>query len=519
MHKESVQYSGGMVNSLQYVVCCFAFLQPLVHRSYGEISIVQPPITQTILPGMTANFNCTANNIAQWQINGSKIKNGAWPSGITETHNETIDEVTFKIITVLTLQVDGSPANNATRIECFAYSTSVETSPTAYIIIAGPPLPPHPRIALLNATALQLNWDKPFTWTTVADILNYTIRMYNSSGDQWKNWTVGPSVNAIAVVKEGAMVEQCAELFFDVSATNVVGESRFLTVSGGFPIVIKWSDQNGTVRLSSFASYNRDGTTLVTVRVAPPTMCSYQIAKYDVTISDISAGTQLAAASVVRSYGAGEYVDIPITLNLAIKEMKTYYAILTVHSMGSTSLQAIATFNISPSLIPTNDINVDGIQTQVLIGAIVGSSLGVFLLLILVAIILVLCRVRKAKTLKRECVTDHYYQSQPMEQSESFIRSHPPSESIYEHIQDCQGQSKECILAADEKTNFRSSSTQFVQMAVIDAPPLPLLTERALHTPDGDYIDMKALAMTEAAPDGSNCGGFSIPCGHLRETL
>lgn len=77
-------------------------------------------------------------------------------------------------------------------------------------------------------------------------------------------------------------------------------------------------------------------------------MCSYQIAKYDVTISDISAGTQLAAASVVRSYGAGEYVDIPITLNLAIKEMKTYYAILAVHSMGSTSLQAIATFSMFP---------------------------------------------------------------------------------------------------------------------------------------------------------------------------
>ena len=101
---------------------------------------------------------------------------------------------------------------------------------------AGPPLPPHPTMTLLNATTLQLNWNKPFTWTAVADILNYTVRMYNSSGDQWRNWTVGPFVNAIAVVKEGGMVDQCAELSFDVSATNVVGESRILTVSGGFPI-------------------------------------------------------------------------------------------------------------------------------------------------------------------------------------------------------------------------------------------------------------------------------------------
>ena len=78
----------------------------------------------------------------------------------------------------------------------------------------------------------------------------------------------------------------------------------------------------------------------------PPTMCSYQSAIYDVTISDITAGTQLARTSVVRPYGTGEYIDIPITLTLAIREMKTYYAILGVSSVGSTSLQAIATFSM-----------------------------------------------------------------------------------------------------------------------------------------------------------------------------
>eukprot|EP00731_Ephydatia_muelleri_P011593 Em0006g487a len=509
-----------MVNFFQYIVF-FALLQQLIHCTNGRPSIIQPPVTQIILPGMTANFNCTAYDIAQWQINGSKSQNATWPSGITETHNETLDEVTFQITTVLTLQVEGRPANNATRVECFAYSSSVETSPAAFVIIAGPPLPPHPTMTLLNATTLQLNWNKPFTWTAVADILNYTVRMYNSSGDQWRNWTVGPFVNAIAVVKEGGMEDQCAKLSFDVSATNVVGESRILTVSGGFPIAIKWSEQNGTVRLSSFVRYNRDGTTLVTVRVLPPTMCSYQSAIYDVTISDITAGTQLARTSVVRPYGTGEYIDIPITLTLAIREMKTYYAILGVSSVGSTSLQAIATFNVSPSLIPQNasDINGNGVyQTRMLIGAIVGSSSGVLLLLVPVAIILVLCRLKKAKTLKRECITDHCYQEQPIAQSESFIRSHPPSEPIYEHIRDCQGQSKECILEADDRKNFRSSSTQFVQVAVIDVPPLPLFAERARHTPDDDYVEMKVTAMTEA-PGESNCGGFSLPCGHLRETL
>lgn len=110
-----------------------------------------------------------------------------------------------------------------------------------------------------------------------------------------------------------------------------------------------------------------------------------------------------------------------------------------------------------------------------------------------------------------------------MAKSESFIRSHPPSEPIYEHINDCPAQSKECIFAADEKEGGRSlkcGSTQFLHpgsaKGVVDAPPLPLFIERARHTPDGDYVEMKVVA--EPLED-SNCGGFSIPCGHLRETL
>ena len=71
----------------------------------------------------------------------------------------------------------------------------------------------------------------------MADILNYTIRLYNSSGDQWTNWTVGPSVNAVSVIKDAnAVPGECTELFFNISATNVVGESRVIPVSGGFPI-------------------------------------------------------------------------------------------------------------------------------------------------------------------------------------------------------------------------------------------------------------------------------------------
>lgn len=75
-------------------------------------------------------------------------------------------------------------------------------------------------------------------------------------------------------------------------------------------------------------------------------MCSYQVAKYDITNSDILAGTQVAAVSVNRAYGKGDYVEIAIPLRVAIREMRAYYAILGVGSIGFSSLQAIATFSM-----------------------------------------------------------------------------------------------------------------------------------------------------------------------------
>ena len=131
-----------------------------------------------------------------------------------------------------------------------------------------------------------------------------------------------------------------------------------------------------------------------------------------------------------------------------------------------------------------------------------------------------------AKRMKRESITDHYYQEQPISKSDSFIRSLPASEPIYEHISDChdQPQSKPCVIEGEDKGGIRAfkstSCTQFVHPAqtkeAVDVPPLPMCTERARHTPDGDYVEMKVFM---EAQDGSRCGGFSIPCGRLRETL
>lgn len=94
---------------------------------------------------------------------------------------------------------------------------------------------PNSALSVLNATVLQLSWEKPFTWTEVANITNYTVTMYNGSSQEWKNWTFDPSLNKLAIVGRDVALE-CVVLVFEVSASNAVGESQASSVNGGFPI-------------------------------------------------------------------------------------------------------------------------------------------------------------------------------------------------------------------------------------------------------------------------------------------
>ena len=69
----------------------------------------------------------------------------------------------------------------------------------------------------------------------MANISNYTVNMYNSSSLEWNNRSVDPSLNEITIVAKG-VAQECAELLFEVSANNVVGDSPASSVNGEFPI-------------------------------------------------------------------------------------------------------------------------------------------------------------------------------------------------------------------------------------------------------------------------------------------
>ena len=119
------------------------------------------------------------------------------------------------------------------------YASSLSCTCTSMYANAGPPLQPSPTFQIKTLTQLVLSWDKPFTWIEVADILYYTVRMYNSSSQELMNWTDTSEPSTIKYNRyfvEESMADQCMELTFEVSATNVIGSSKYGSIKGGFPV-------------------------------------------------------------------------------------------------------------------------------------------------------------------------------------------------------------------------------------------------------------------------------------------
>ena len=131
------------------------------------------------------------------------------------------------------------------------------------LFLAGPPLSPSPSVLVINTSALLLQWEEPFTWKGVADIIYYTVRMYNVSAHKWMRWDIpallhgnlycassdgnglfntncSEETNVDAVTNTTvqfiftitSIPFYCDELIFFVSASNIVGESERAAVRG-----------------------------------------------------------------------------------------------------------------------------------------------------------------------------------------------------------------------------------------------------------------------------------------------
>ena len=86
----------------------------------------------------------------------------------------------------------------------------------------------------MNATILQLSWGPPFTWPEY-EILRYTVRMENSSSGTTAEPVVLSPTDLTYTLTTSAPAQHCAELRFNVTASNALGDSAPAVVTGGFP--------------------------------------------------------------------------------------------------------------------------------------------------------------------------------------------------------------------------------------------------------------------------------------------
>jgi hypothetical protein len=106
----------------------------------------------------------------------------------------------------------------------------------------GPPLAPYPKFHVVNATHIEVQWDKPFALPEV-DVQNYTVSIVNTSSEN------NPTINGLYIVSAdtaypirhyisngGDIARECVYLSFTVTATNDAGTSDAGSVTGGFPI-------------------------------------------------------------------------------------------------------------------------------------------------------------------------------------------------------------------------------------------------------------------------------------------
>ena len=106
----------------------------------------------------------------------------------------------------------------------------------------GPPLAPHPKFHVVNATHIEVQWDKPFALPDI-DVQNYTLSIINASSENDTTISGLHHISADAaypikyyITNDGDIARECVYLRFIVTATNDAGTSNAGSVTGGFPI-------------------------------------------------------------------------------------------------------------------------------------------------------------------------------------------------------------------------------------------------------------------------------------------
>ena len=98
---------------------------------------------------------------------------------------------------------------------------------------------PEVHLQILNATALKLQWLKPFSRREFP-IINYTIAVKKKEGSsnilpEYCLLASEDRIESFIYANEGVQ-RVCQQLTFFVAAVNAIGKSTSIEIHGGFPI-------------------------------------------------------------------------------------------------------------------------------------------------------------------------------------------------------------------------------------------------------------------------------------------
>eukprot|EP00731_Ephydatia_muelleri_P011330 Em0006g224a len=235
----------------------------------------------TLLPTQGAKLGCPCNTKYVW-INGSQISPNTCDTASDECDRFEIasDVCDGGTCTVVTFR--DTLATNSTQIWCEKYEDETSVTVASYFVV-GSPLSPNPSILAINASALLLKWEEPFTWKGVGNISHYTVRMYSRSSHSWRIWTI-PA--------KGYDIAYCASVDGDGIAcamlTNI--HSRRSNQCNNIIAVHLYhkhrpsprGDMKAWITLLKGASNDTD----LILNIQPPGSCAPRIANFSIDVND-----------------------------------------------------------------------------------------------------------------------------------------------------------------------------------------------------------------------------------------
>eukprot|EP00731_Ephydatia_muelleri_P011733 Em0006g627a len=361
--------------------------------------IRKPTATKVILPNETATFECSVVGFGILNVNG-RVLSESIDEFTSKGFRYSVEELSdgLQTFTSMKLSVKGVPSNNGSRIDCYGYSDNVIYF-SSLLIIAGPPSAPEPQLLVLNSTALLLSWKKPFTWSQLADVISYTIKVYNSSNKQWREWTVKPSMygdtNSVVINGDETSTERCVELTFVVSATNKIGESPNKSITGGIPIDMKWNGNPITASVHPHPLDTDSGADVI-VQLQPLQMCSYQSANYTITVTSLNTGKKVAETTTRFHSGGGKQIEIQFPIAMSDFQDLSYVAEVNATILGANQQLVKSTRFSIPFTAgdPASDAQARDSNTGVLVGVAIVATVSVVLLLVLAKVAGAKCKRR-----------------------------------------------------------------------------------------------------------------------------